>query len=847
MNTHREYRFPFGRYPGVRVSLLFAAGIIIASATDAGIYLFLLLFLLLFTLWIFSEYLEKQYGDAVSAGAAVFILLCMVPALGGLYFSFTHEKQEHIRESAQHLLLYAWEEGIEIEGRVVSRNLSSAGRYNYDVAVSWTIVEGSAWIFPYTIRLYGEQAAGGAGEYVVNDYREQAAGERGDLGIREKGDGDRKFDSNDHGRRTTILRAGDRIKAEIRIFELEKSGNPGEFDYRTFLHRQGIFLHGELVESVVTERDRRKELWNRLRQGVHHRIEELFDSESTPLAKALLTGYRQELGPEERERFARAGISHIMAVSGLHVGFIVAPFWLLIPWLWQWRFGGWIGLILLTVVLIAFAGLAGFSPSVSRASLMAWLLSAGKLMKRMTESINLMGFSALVLLLVDPRQLFEIGFQLSYGAVFVILLLLPHFNELVPHQFRESAAGKLVTVIAISVVVQFGLYPVLIWYFGEFSLIGPVTNALVVPLLSFVVPATFLLIFLVDFFPDFAGMLNRPGHLVFRWIAWLAERLGGWEGSWIASEGHSALIFLTWASLTGFLASLRLPSLRNLFLKLLMVSLIWVQLQKLVSTLKPAELEIVVLDVGQGDAIHLSTPNGKEVLIDTGRWSPFGNSGEQVLLPYLEYRGIERLDAVILSHPHSDHIGGMPALLQQVEIDSIYHAGFDYDSQLFHRIRDLAAQKGIGKRAVKKGDILKLDRSVRFFVLGPDGRRHNSNPNDHSVVIRLVYNQTSILFTGDAEQYQESRVIRRYGDFLRADLLKVGHHGSNTSSSRPFLELSNPQMAAVSLAFRNRYRHPHPDAVRRLEEVVGRKNIHYTSLEGAIWYRSDGQKILRYR
>lgn len=271
--------------------------------------------------------------------------------------------------------------------------------------------------------------------------------------------------------------------------------------------------------------------------------------------------------------------------------------------------------------------------------------------------------------------------------------------------------------------------------------------------------------------------------------------------------------------------------------------LFFIPLDSVLTKFEPPKLTITLFDVGQGDATLLQTPNGKNILIDAGIWSPGSNSGKQVLLPFFKENNIQKLDAVFLSHPHADHIGGIKDLLNEIDIDTIYNSGFEYESNLYRDYINLANSKDIPVVTLNAGTTIDIDESLLILVLGPEKGKFNNDPNQHSLVLNIIHGENEFLFTGDAGEDQERRLVENYGHLLDTDFLKVGHHGSKTSSELFFLKEVTPEIAVVSVAERNRFGHPHPEAVERLEST--RSNIYYTSRDRALIFESDGKSIKR--
>lgn len=709
------------------------------------------------------------------------------------------EANKRYIKSAGPINLYAWNE-IEIKGTLTSKGYSSGGKGVYEVKTDTTVLEnGYSWERRYYIRLYD-----------VSELMEH-------------------------------VETRSRVSLIVRLYEFPELRNPHDFNYGGWLHNRQIVAHGEIKYVTGIEKSNGFG-WADIRERVRQNIDSIFSQRSAPLAKALFLGYKEEITDVTRQNFSRSGLSHVMAVSGLHVGFIVAPIWLIIPFLWRRRWGKWLGLILLTVLLTGYAGLTGFSASVCRASIMAWLLTCGRLFHKVRNSINLTACAAIILLMIDPGQLFNLGFQLSFSAVFIILLILPAVQNLIPNKKRFKISGALLTIILVSVVVQAGLYPLLTYYFGEFSIVGPVANAVVIPLLTVTVPAGLLISVAPGANTTLLYYAAIPVEWTLQWVEFVADNLGGRDFSYVAINNESLFLFLFWGVLILYISSIRIPELRWKILILLLVTFNILMGELICQKNRINRIQITFLDVGQGDAIHIKTPSGKHILVDTGRWSPGFNSGEKTILPYLNNFQIDELEALVLSHPHADHIGGVKSMLEKISIHMIYQSDYNYDSQLFTRYMDAAKRQGIPISDLYAGDTVYIEDNVRFYVLGPKKSvTKPSNPNNHSVVLKLVYGETSFLLSGDAEKEQESEITNIYGDFLKADLYKMGHHGSSTSSTNRFLSHISPDLTVVSLSFRNRFGHPNQEAVTRISNYS--KEVYFTSLQGALVFESDGKKI----
>ncbi|HLR76539.1 MAG TPA: DNA internalization-related competence protein ComEC/Rec2, partial [Balneolaceae bacterium] len=790
-----EYQFPFAKYPAIRIALLLAGGIILASYLSLHLTTWLVL---LGVMLLIIIALEVWPGNNNLAPFYIIIACYLIATIlfGAAWQTLFNKKD---KTSTRLLSTYTWQP-LTFEGTVQEIARTSSGGVMIDFSIKKTILQDSLiWQESYKLRTY--------------------------------------YDSES----SLNMERGDKVKFEATIYPLTKIRNPGQFKYKKYLGSQNIFVHAGLESVLLVKANENWLTWNWLRKDVIYLIEQNFGEKTAALAKSILIGHKNELGRDTKAAFSRVGLAHIMAVSGLHVGFILAPFWLIIPFLWTLRYGKHIGFGLMVLLLIIYAGLTGFSTSVIRASIMGGFITFGRLFNKSRNSKNITAIAAIIILLINPSNLFGISFQLSFAAVYIILLILPVIQRIIPKRIQHSWYGIPVMAAIISFVVQAGLYPILSFYFHEFSLIAPLSNAVILPFLALLVPYSLLLVLVAAIFPAAAFWLNTPCRLFLEFLNWFTSTLVHWHWSWIKTPETGFMFFLIWLLIFLFFASVRIHKLRWKVLGLLLLLLVINQGISIRQAFKSPALEITFFDVGQGDASIIATPAGKHFLIDTGRWSPGYNSGEHIILPYLKWAGIKKLDAVFLSHPHADHIGGIAALIGAMPIDVIYNSGTDYDSNLYRHYLKKAADYDIPVRTLGAGDIVRLDPSLELLIYGPLPSNYSSDVNEHSLIMELIYGETAFLFMGDAGKYQEKRLLKNYGALIKTDFLKVGHHGSATGSSKRFLSKAAPIYSVVSVAKKNRYGLPNAKTIQRLKESGTR--IYFTAIGGALQFVSNGKTI----
>jgi len=553
---------------------------------------------------------------------------------------------------------------------------------------------------------------------------------------------------------------------------------------------------------------------------------------------SVLTGDRRWLTPAERLPFQRTGTAHLLAISGLHVGLVVGLcFWGIRH---AWSTSHWLatriaplrmaalGSLIFAWAFVLFTGAA--TPAV-RAGIMATALIGAQLLGRRVHTFAALALAALVVLLWEPTELCRPGFQLSFAAVAGILYISHRLASQAASQNRPPKSfAKLRSLARITLAATVATLPLAAHHFGYATAAGLVLNLVAVPLLgALVLPLGLLGMTL-------AGVSADLGQPVLTAAAASAEALLG-----IVTWGHRQLapsLSMAWRPTGGEtvcvygallgLVHLRRPTGRVV----LALSVTGMLLCAALAQLGPgagSALRVIFFDVGKGDAALVTFPDGRHALVDAPGATRSGWSAtRRRLLPALERLGVRRLALVVATHPHADHVGGLPEVLRTLEVGELWHPGSHSPERDWLALRRTAAQRSIPLRRPRTQQW----GPVRIEVLGPllRGQVHPHplrSVNDNSLVLRLVHPSGTVLLTGDLEHRGEAALITRAKSrtrSLRADVLKVGHHGSRTASSLRFLRAVSPRVAILSAPgrqsrSRSRSRFPHPLVLRRLRRV----------------------------
>ena len=562
-------------------------------------------------------------------------------------------------------------------------------------------------------------------------------------------------------------------------------------------------------------------------------VDQVFPADAA-LARALLVADTRNLSPEIRDRYAAAGLAHMLSISGLHVGIIALALEIVFQLLRVARRTATLAAIVVVAVYVA---LIGAPEAAVRSAAMLAALGASRLLQRPTSPWAMLAIGAAAPL-ASPRSVLEIGYQLSVVGVAALIAGGELVRRVVPRRIggwkRTLLAGLIVSTVATLVSA-----PLVAWTFGRISLVGPITNLVAAPLMTLAQPMLFLGLLLAPF-PSVARLVGDAAHPLlagFDAIAFAGASIpGGWM---VVSPTAIGAVLAAVASVASIVACVsRFPGRAMLVGSTAIVCLV-------MSGLAPAGsglTELHLIDVGQGDAIAIRTPRGSWILVDAGRAWPGGDAGRSVVLPYLARRR-GPLVAFILSHPHTDHVGGASTIISALHPRYYFDAAFAGDADAYRRSLLLAREAGTLWERVHPDDSLLVD-GVAFRFLGPDSAwtAALSDPNLASTIVLVRVGEVRFLLVGDAERPEEDWLVARYGNSLRADVLKVGHHGSSTSSSASLLDMVQPRIALVSVGLGNSYGHPSPGVMATLASRGAQ--VLRTDRLGTIVVRTDGRRLL---
>lgn len=636
---------------------------------------------------------------------------------------------------------------------------------------------------------------------------------------------------------------GDVLKIKGRLEKPIGQKNFGEFDYELYLAREKVFTYlniwqekdiqkiGEndsnfLVSFSLSARDKIKEI-----------TKQTLPPPYNYLLVGMLLGEKSFIPSHLKEIFAEAGIMHILAVSGLHVGIIAMALLALLSML---KLPKKFKLFTLILILITYASITGFRPSVLRATIMFILLIGGKLINR-SRNLNIsLFFAGFLILLLNPLILYDAGFLLSFIVTFFIINLSPIFQEL----FSKIVAW-IKNPLAVSTAAWIGIFPLSAYFFTKVSIISIVSNILIIPLTVVAVILGFVTFFIGMASISLAGIVANINYLVLSLITLIAKSFSSLPFAFVYVAQPSILVIILYYLMVFFIIELFYIKILSQKIKkkaaliVLSITLLIISVQIFYPT---DNLKVNFINVGEGDCILIEAPNKINILIDGGG-TPQGDFdvGSKIVVPYLRRKGINEIDLLILTHPHLDHLEGLLPVLKEFKVGMVLDSGLLCDISAYKEFISLIQKKSIPYHKAKAGDNFVFSNNLEIFLLNPlyDSDFYDeSDFNNASIVVKLFYKNADFLFTGDIEVTAEKKLLV-WQNILQSDILKVGHHGSITSTNLEFLDKVDPRIAIITVG-KNHFGHPSQKIIERLED--GNIQIYRTDEDGTIIIRTNGQE-----
>jgi competence protein ComEC len=655
------------------------------------------------------------------------------------------------------------------------------------------------------------------------------------------------------GEGNTPLASGDLVRFISRISRARNFGIPGEFDYERYLAFRKVHATAfsrTAAEVILIRAGIAHPLQNfmdRLAADLGNRIGLLLPTEEGAVLRALLLGESGLLPQATRDLYARTGVNHILSISGFHVGVIALFFFSLLfcaarcSEFLLLRADPRRTILLLSIpVILFYLLLTGGAPATVRSVVMISAYIIALLLQRETDPIHSLMLAALLILAWSPAALFDISFQLSFLALWGILALTP----LLMLPFRKIKPGivrNLLLFLMVSVAATAATLIPAAGYFHKPTLTGLAANFFIIPLLGYGgVVVGFSSLPFIHVLPSLAGfLLTVAGFLV------------DLSGKILSCLDALPLLPL-WGSsrfdlllLIAFLASCTFLVRRKRIIACCLVGTAFVLLRVVPAESESGKLRLDFYSVGQGEASLLTLPDGKRMLIDGGGSAREGglDPGERLLAPAFWHRGIKRLDYLVLTHPHPDHLNGLLFLARNFPVGEFWESGLHDGNSDYLDLKKLLRERGVPIRRIDASSKPISLSGVLIEPLSPlrtpavAGTEGSGNLNEGSLVFRLRYGEFSILFTGDIGQDTEQLLTEKSAG-LRCTVLKVPHHGSRYSSSEIFLAATSPECVLISAGYGNRFRLPAAATVARLQQRG--IPIYRTDLDGTITVTFEG-------
>ncbi len=636
------------------------------------------------------------------------------------------------------------------------------------------------------------------------------------------------IDDEDGLENISIPEMNDIISIGAVVYIPDGAMNAGGFDYSRYLKSDGVFFQGEInlknLSVLENNRENISYKFEMFRQKCSSYFD-IFPGEESAVLKAFVLGDKSCLTPEIKESFSGSGLSHILAVSGLHVSVFIIALAGLLKFFETSRRKQIVISILGCVFFVFFTGA---SVSALRAGVMGVMGLVAKLIYRRADSMTVLAMVAALFCLFNPNVIYDASFMLSFGATAGILIFFesissffaPVYLKVKDKKRLYKHLKKFFNALSVGIAAQLFIIPMLVYLFNGFSVMSvlstAVVNALLMPTL--IGGILFCMVSLVS-----VNIASPLGALIFvmaRLMISVSDFFAGFIFSKVVFGIVTPFLLLLYSTIVTFV----IFALRKNRLKAL-ISLICVTMLSIVylinSYINYDTAQVSFINVGQGDCALIKAPGNCDVLIDVGGNAQSETTGEYVIYPYLIKNGVYDIEYVVLSHLHADHVVGLYDLMDLMKIKNIVISRADTKTEDAHKILSKAYDLGISVIYFEHGDSILMNEDIKITAIAPDRKQLeiSDNDNDKSLVVRLDYGNNSFLFTGDITSETEKYLLHYYPDMVQADVLKVAHHGSEESNCQEFIDSVNPKYAYIPVGNNNSFGHPSEDVLERLKNV----------------------------
>ena len=664
------------------------------------------------------------------------------------------------------------------------------------------------------------------------------------------------------------LEYGDKILIKGEFVEPSESRNYGGFDYKEYLKSINIYgtIKAENIEILAKNSNNPIFTFaNNINLKIKENINKIIPEKYSAIFTGLILGDTSKVEEEVNDDFKIANISHVLAISGMHITYIVIGIELLL----KKGIGKRKTRIITIIILVMYMFITGFTPSVVRASIMGIIMLISKLIHRKNDIWTSISLSLLILLIYNPFLILNVGLQLSYlGTIGIVCFNKNVYNFLIKLKIRNKKIrykinrkfilfmDKIKEILSVTLSAQIVILPILLFNFNILGIYFFISNILVSIIIGPIIIVGFVCILISFVSIEIAKILSifmsvgiqilisisEISHLPFSKIYIPTPKVWQIVIYYICVIVINK-IYIAFNLKNPDFTSIRIRNLVALLKfkfrqnrnKVLKVLIVFVSLVFILNTI-PQKLKIHFVDVGQGDCTFITTPQNKTILIDGGgSMSEEYDVGKSTLLPYILDRGYTKLDYVFISHFDQDHVGGILTILEELRVGQVYISKQEQDSENYQKFLKIVEDKKIKVKVLKQGKCLKIENNLYFDILWPIEEQIQENIlNNNAMVMKLRYGKFSMLFTGDIEDVAEKKILDFYEekgeDILKSDVLKVAHHGSKTSTTQSFFEKVNPKICLIGVGKNNMFGHPTAEV---LERINGTK-IYRTDEDGEI-------------